>query len=149
MGALDPVPGTHMVSVDDRLVVHLQDAPKGSILRAGSLFAACRTEATLMASYAPEAGGLVGQTLLDLISHDVVLADVHAGNMGRLEGGPHGKIVIVDPGHAVFMRKKLAKQAEECLLDTHRTGRMANPLGQANILSPADDDQRSVLHGAT
>lgn len=135
MGKLDAVPGSHLVSVDDRLVVRLQAAPKGSLLRAGSLLAACRTEATLMASYAPYAGGLVGQTLLDLISDDIVLADVHAGNLGRLEDGPYGKIVIVDPGHAVFLRRKVAARAEECL-GGHRHARKPNPM-PANVVSLA------------
>ena len=132
--------GAALVSIDDSLTVRLGEAPKGSNLHAASLIAACRTEAMLMASYAPEAGGLVGQTLLDLISDDIVLADVHAGNLGRLAEGPHGKLVIIDPGHAVMLRRKIGKRAEECLIETHRPHgiRAPNPLAHANVVSLAD-----------
>lgn len=138
--------GADLVSVDDALLVQVQAVPEQPSLtehidntwriRAASLIAACRAEATLMAAYAPEAGGLVGQTLLSLMDEDIVLADVHAGNLGRLKDGRHGKLVIVDPGHAVLLRKKLAMRAEDALRETNRS-RMDNPAAQASIVSLA------------
>lgn len=130
--------GAALVSVDDGLDVGLEAAPKGSNLRAASLIAACRTEAVLMASYAPEAGGLVGQTLLGLLSADVILADVHAGNLGRLAyGGPYGRLVIIDPGHAVMLSRTIDQQADQSLLHADRPHgiRTSNPLAQANVVS--------------
>lgn len=55
---------------------------------------------------------LVGQALENLLDQGVLLADVHANNIGRVNRPDHeGAVVITDPGHAVFLRRELAEEA--------------------------------------
>lgn len=55
---------------------------------------------------------LVGQALENLLDQGVLLADVHANNIGRVNRPDHeGAVVITDPGHAVFLRRDLAEEA--------------------------------------
>jgi 8-oxo-dGTP pyrophosphatase MutT (NUDIX family) len=52
-----------------------------------------------------DSGRLVGTTLLSLLDQSVLLADVHNGNIGRVERG----IVITDPGHMMPLTAKFAE----------------------------------------
>jgi len=56
-------------------------------------------------NYAPD----VGQALGFYLDHGILLADVHMQNVGKVmrdEGyGPEVRIVITDPGHAVFLKE--------------------------------------------
>ncbi len=58
----------------------------------------------------------VGEALGYYHRHNIVLADVHVGNVGRLrEGDRRGEIVITDPGHAVPLERELARVAVPAL----------------------------------
>jgi len=62
-------------------------------------FAACKQLAEEM--YQTEALYSVGAALDSLLDQDIVLADVHMGNIGYDSGG---EIIITDPGHPVFLK---------------------------------------------
>jgi len=75
------------------------------VLKLAVLLRACEMTAQLMGSE-PE-GYLIGEALESLLDEGILLADVHAGNIGRVDRPDHaGAIVITDPGHAVFLRRE-------------------------------------------
>lgn len=86
----------------DNIVVRIPERstfPKQISIR----LAGCEAVAQMMANE-PE-GYLVGQALENFLDDWVLLADVHLGNIGRVDRPDHaGALVITDPGHAVFMR---------------------------------------------
>jgi len=74
------------------------------------LLKACEMQAQMMGN--EPAGYLVGQALERLLDAGILLADVHTGNIGRVDRPEHqGAVVITDPGHAVFLRKELSDEA--------------------------------------
>jgi hypothetical protein len=102
------------VALDDvdqsrHLYVHAQKKPfpymKGG-QRAAMLRRGCEIIAEMMAN---EPGGyMVGQALEFYLEHGLLLADVHANNIGRVEEPDREGFVITDPGHAVPLDERFA-----------------------------------------
>jgi hypothetical protein len=79
------------------------DRFRGAQMLAASL-RACGVLAEMMGSTATS--DLVGQALEYYLDQNVLLADVHANNVGLVEREDYTKPiwVITDPGHAVFLQ---------------------------------------------
>jgi hypothetical protein len=70
--------------------------------------AVCRLAAELMAR--GKEGPLVGAALRSLLHHDILLTDVHFGNLGRVTRGKKQRLlVITDPGLATPLTGRLAR----------------------------------------
>lgn len=54
-------------------------------------------------------GRLVGAAIRDMIDQDLVLADVHAGNVGRVKRNGQFRTVITDPGNVTELTHKFDK----------------------------------------
>ncbi len=94
------------VDIDDLHKIAMgQDAGMTGARLAGFRLEAARVTAEMMAN---EPGATeVGQALLDLLEdHGILLADVHAGNIGMYTPPDYSSPirVITDPGHAVFLK---------------------------------------------
>lgn len=94
--------------------VVLPDWMRGAEYKVAANLRGAEVSAEMMANE-PE-GYLVGGALDMLLSDGILLADVHTGNIGRVDREDHqGAIVITDPGHAVFLRRELQDQADHFL----------------------------------
>lgn len=49
----------------------------------------------------------VGETLYELLSADVILADVHLNNIGKVRRDDYEMVVITDPGHMVLLNPEM------------------------------------------
>ncbi len=85
------------------------------LARAAAGFEICTLAAQLLGS-SPESD-LVGEALEFYQNHGVLLADVHAGNVGRVLRSRYPQWVITDPGHAVLLTDRFADVEPPLLSD--------------------------------
>lgn len=90
---------------------------------------ACRIVAELMEhTYASQ---YVGEALRFYLERDILLADVHQGNIGEVVRPRYGPMVVItDPGHAVFLTSRydqVLKGVEDPKTLRRKVGRMKKP----------------------
>ena len=83
---------------------------------------ACGRAAEMMAETV--AGRLIGRTLLALIQQGMLLTDVHAGNIGRVERDGERVVVVTDPGHMLPLAREIARASPP---ELPRRPRQPNP----------------------
>jgi hypothetical protein len=83
------------VKVNQTIIMKTKQLPARQ--RPGAAFWLCNQIAQIIASEA--IAYKVGEALGYYLEHGIVLADVHMGNVGEVDGA----VTIVDPGHAVFV----------------------------------------------
>ncbi len=139
-----------LVELDDREKVVIRRWPIGDTqTRITVLLRACELSAEMMANE-PD-GYLVGTALKDLLEAGILLADVHTDNVGRVDREDHkGAIVITDPGHAVFLKRELATEADTILDTATKTASKASDTERKEIeaLAFIDRTNRAPTPGA-
>jgi hypothetical protein len=96
-------------AVDESLRKELRSRAPGGALRTAVLYSAIEHCLDMMEN----TNGilLVGEALRFYFDHGILLADVHADNIGRVQRDDHSGLVnaITDPGHAVFLDDRYDK----------------------------------------
>ncbi len=72
-----------------------------------------------------DSGRLVGAAIRDLIDRDILLADIHPGNVGKVPRRGQMRTVITDPGNVGFLTNKHHKYEVPTIEEAIRRGRRA------------------------